>query len=238
MLALLVERAGDVVTKNEILDAVWKDSTVTENAMVRVIANLRSALGDDAKEPRYVETVHTRGYRCHRAGGAPERGAGGVRSGTRGTVPGDAATPPRGRRGDGDSPYVIAVVLAVALVRGRRRADRSGDHASGAANATVPSLAVLPLEDLGPDDQLEFADGMTEAITTQLAKIEALKVITRSAVHAVPRAPAAAAGDRPRARGVHRRGGRGIARRHPRAGHRASRGVREQPGAVGRELRG
>ena len=75
VLALLIERAGEVVTKSEILDAVWKDSTVTENAMVRVIANLRSALGDDAREPRYVETVHTRGYRfiapVERRGAAP-----------------------------------------------------------------------------------------------------------------------------------------------------------------------
>jgi eukaryotic-like serine/threonine-protein kinase len=48
--------------------------------------------------------------------------------------------------------------------------------------AALPSLAVLPFESLGPPEQQHFADGMTEAITTHLAKIEALKVIARSAV--------------------------------------------------------
>lgn len=63
LLELLIERRGEVVTKTEILDEVWKDAAVTENAMVRVVAQLRTALGDDSKHPRYIETVHTRGYR-------------------------------------------------------------------------------------------------------------------------------------------------------------------------------
>ena len=63
VLALLVERAGEVVGKDDILAAVWKDTVVTENAMVRVIAHLRGALGDDARQPLFIETVHTRGYR-------------------------------------------------------------------------------------------------------------------------------------------------------------------------------
>ena len=63
VLVFLIEHRGRLVGKDELLDAVWKDATVTPNAMTRVIAQLRKAIGDDAKEARYIETMPTRGYR-------------------------------------------------------------------------------------------------------------------------------------------------------------------------------
>lgn len=63
VLVFLIEHRGRLVEKRELLDAVWKDAFVTENAMTRVIAQLRRALGDDSKEAKYIETVPTRGYR-------------------------------------------------------------------------------------------------------------------------------------------------------------------------------
>jgi eukaryotic-like serine/threonine-protein kinase len=63
VLRLLLERAPRVVEKTEIFAVVWKDTAVTDNALTRVIAQLRKALEDDAKSPRYIETVATRGYR-------------------------------------------------------------------------------------------------------------------------------------------------------------------------------
>jgi DNA-binding winged helix-turn-helix (wHTH) protein/TolB-like protein/tetratricopeptide (TPR) repeat protein len=63
LLTYLVENSGRLVGKRELLDAVWKDTAVSEGAMTRVIAQLRKALGDAAAEPRYLETVPTRGYR-------------------------------------------------------------------------------------------------------------------------------------------------------------------------------
>jgi DNA-binding winged helix-turn-helix (wHTH) protein/tetratricopeptide (TPR) repeat protein len=62
-LVFLIEHRGRLVEKKELLDAVWKEAFVTENAMTRVIAQLRKALGDDSKEAKYIETVPTRGYR-------------------------------------------------------------------------------------------------------------------------------------------------------------------------------
>ncbi len=59
----LIENRGRLVEKNELLDAVWKDTFVTENALTREIAKLRKALGDDSKTPKYIQTVHTQGYR-------------------------------------------------------------------------------------------------------------------------------------------------------------------------------
>src|SRR5262245_59853427 len=63
LLLFLAAHSGRLVTKAEIQAAVWKDTFVTENALTRLVALLRKALGDDAKEARYIETVPTRGYR-------------------------------------------------------------------------------------------------------------------------------------------------------------------------------
>jgi DNA-binding winged helix-turn-helix (wHTH) protein len=63
LLVFLVENRGRLVEKRELLDTVWKDASVTENVLTHAIAQLRKGLADDAKEPRYIETVHTRGYR-------------------------------------------------------------------------------------------------------------------------------------------------------------------------------
>ncbi len=62
-LVFLLNNSGRLVDKNELLNAVWKDTFVTPNALTRVIASLRRALGDDAKDAKYIETVKTRGYR-------------------------------------------------------------------------------------------------------------------------------------------------------------------------------
>ncbi len=63
VLLFLLENRGRLIEKNELLDAVWRDTFVTENAMTREIAKLRKALGDDSKTPKYIQTVHTHGYR-------------------------------------------------------------------------------------------------------------------------------------------------------------------------------
>ncbi|MGH9385463.1 MAG: winged helix-turn-helix domain-containing protein, partial [Vicinamibacterales bacterium] len=63
VLCVLIEHRDRLVTKDELLDAVWKDTFVTPNVLTRVVAQLRKALGDDAQEARYIETVTKRGYR-------------------------------------------------------------------------------------------------------------------------------------------------------------------------------
>lgn len=63
LLLFLIENRTRLIEKNELLDAIWKDTFVTENALTREIAKLRKALGDDSKTPKYIQTVHTQGYR-------------------------------------------------------------------------------------------------------------------------------------------------------------------------------
>ncbi len=62
LLLFFIENRGRLIEKKELLDAIWKDTAVTENALAREIAKLRRTLGDDPKQSRYIKTVHTRGY--------------------------------------------------------------------------------------------------------------------------------------------------------------------------------
>jgi Tol biopolymer transport system component/DNA-binding winged helix-turn-helix (wHTH) protein len=63
LLLFLIENRARLIEKEEILEGVWNGTHVTENALVREIAKLRKNLGDDPKTPKYIQTVHTRGYR-------------------------------------------------------------------------------------------------------------------------------------------------------------------------------
>jgi DNA-binding winged helix-turn-helix (wHTH) protein len=63
LLIFLVENRGRLLPRQEIIDAVWKEAFVTDHVLNRAMGQLRKGLGDDAKEPRYIETVPTRGYR-------------------------------------------------------------------------------------------------------------------------------------------------------------------------------
>ncbi len=62
VLGLLVERAGQPVTKQELFASVWSNTVVSDDALTTCIQELRKALGDDAKQPRYIETRHRYGY--------------------------------------------------------------------------------------------------------------------------------------------------------------------------------
>jgi len=63
VLMYLIENRERVVSKDELIEKVWSGTAVTDNALTRVIAQLRRELHDDARQPRYLETVPTVGYR-------------------------------------------------------------------------------------------------------------------------------------------------------------------------------
>ena len=63
VLEVLVDRAGQVVARQDLLDGVWKDAFVTDTSLAEAVSFLRQALGDDPQAPRYIQTVHRRGYR-------------------------------------------------------------------------------------------------------------------------------------------------------------------------------
>lgn len=63
LLTYLATHRGDVVSKDQLLDGVWGPDSVSESALTRTVTELRQALGDDADEPRLLETIPKRGYR-------------------------------------------------------------------------------------------------------------------------------------------------------------------------------
>src|SRR5579863_3494956 len=63
VLLILLRNPQKLIAKEELLNAVWGDAAVTENSLARSIALLRRLLGDDTRNPRYIETVATVGYR-------------------------------------------------------------------------------------------------------------------------------------------------------------------------------
>src|SRR4051812_32915177 len=63
VLKFLVERSGQLVTKRQVLDAVWPETFVGDAVLKDVVRQLREALNDCSKNPRYIETAHRRGYR-------------------------------------------------------------------------------------------------------------------------------------------------------------------------------
>jgi DNA-binding winged helix-turn-helix (wHTH) protein len=79
VLCALARAPRTLVTKNALLDAVWGHRFVTESVLKSAISEVRSALGDDPKQPRYIETVSRRGYRfIAAAAGAPAQSAAAV----------------------------------------------------------------------------------------------------------------------------------------------------------------
>ena len=155
--------------------------------MNAAINRLREALGDSAENPRFVETVPRRGYRfiaLVESQASATSGSNVNPAGTSSSTTAPAATQvvPRayGRRGNIlAAALVVAIALLVGLSSSRVRERLFGRPSS----PRIQSLAVLPLVNLSGNPDLDyFADGMTEALTTDLGKISALRVISRTSV--------------------------------------------------------
>ncbi len=169
VLELLIRRPGQVVSREEIRDQLWKPGTHVEfevglNTAVRKV---REALDDSAEHPQFIETIPRRGYRFI-AAVQPVVSA-----------PADAtiALPTsRARKMVLAGGLILAAVLAAMAVSHRR----SPLH-FGTAAEEIRSLAVLPFENLTGDAAQEYlASGITEALTTHLAQVEPLNVISRT----------------------------------------------------------
>ena len=189
VLETLLRRAGDVVTREELRTQIWKADTFVDfdHSLHNAIARLREVLGDSAENPRYIETLPRRGYRFLVPVESQDRTQSESKSIAAGTsVMGQV--PPAAdieRRGYGRRAKVLAgaLVLAAALI-GALGLSRVRERLLGQPHShRIDSLAVLPLADLsGNPDQDFFADGMTEALITDLGKVSALRVISRTSV--------------------------------------------------------
>ena len=178
VLAALLKRPGDLVTREELRAEIWTADTFVDfdHSLHNAIARLREVLGDSAETPRYIETLPRRGYRFIASVEevqAPRIG------GENGNKTGDAVVvAPRPKRGG-------ALILTLISCGAIGLAGWAAWQHSYAKSIVVPirSIAVLPMQNLSADAAQEyFADGMTDQLITELAKIGALRVTSRTSV--------------------------------------------------------
>ncbi len=181
VLTYLAGRPGEVVPRSEIEDAVWQDRIVGYDALTSIIFKLRKALGDDPKEPRIIETLSKRGYRLLTAPqpaleAAPEAAGGATGEGTGGAEV-DAAT--SGQTG-GRLRLAAAALVAVLAAGLFWISSRDDQPEAPGPLATRSAVVVLPFQPLGALDGREhLADGLTDDLTTALAKTPDLLVVAR-----------------------------------------------------------
>jgi len=181
VLELLLERAGEVVTRDEFRARVWASNVYIDfdHGLNNAIARLREVLGDTSDNPRFIETMHRIGYRFVHPVERIETPV--VPVATDGDQPAAPApvVAPRSRspRNVTISVLLLAMVVAGAIVA----IDRANDD-SGAAAAPIRSVAVMPFRNLSGDGSQDyFAAGMTEALITRLAQNPSLRVVSRRA---------------------------------------------------------
>ena len=169
VLVCLAGHAGELVTRQQLLETVWNAGTGSDEQLTRAIGELRRAFGDSPGDASYIETVPKRGYRLiaevRREPGRTDAAA----------VPGRAARVP-GRRLVTTAATVL--VLALAYIAFNRI---ENDAIPDASVASGKSIAVLPFVNLSDDPGNEFfSDGLSEEILNLLARVPGLKVIGRT----------------------------------------------------------
>jgi TolB-like protein/DNA-binding winged helix-turn-helix (wHTH) protein len=165
LLLYLLRNRDRVIPKEELLDRVWPEAVVSEDALFSALREIRHALGESGSKEHTLETLRGRGYRLIvpvEERPAVARPARAVLT-WRNTILGGVA--------------IIALagvgVAAWLLVGGE----------TSPSPETIRSIAVLPLENLSGDPEQEyFADGMTEAVISEFARLSALNVISRTSV--------------------------------------------------------
>jgi Tol biopolymer transport system component/DNA-binding winged helix-turn-helix (wHTH) protein len=144
VLRFLLEHRERLVTKDELLDAVWHDTFVTPNVLTRIVAQLRKALGDDAQEARYIETVPKRGYRFIvpvTVAGPPVAAAIAAPAPVLTDTP---VTAPRPRRGGAIAAMIVAAVIAGFGLWSRPGGpDEAGPAGSSDSLVTVPRRVTI-----------------------------------------------------------------------------------------------
>lgn len=168
LLVVLMARPQILVTKEELFNQVWKGLHVSDAVLTTAMKELRQALGDDARRPRFIETAHGRGYRFLMPVERVEQ--------VRDTPEVSTQTP---RLAPGRRRLILtSLLLLVLIVAGWVVLDPP--RLLAVAGPHPKSIVILPFEDLSPDgDQQWFADGLGEEVQARLARTPDLRLVSR-----------------------------------------------------------
>lgn len=189
LLALLAQRPGQVVDREEIRQKLWAGDMFVEfdDSVNHAIRKVREALGDSASNPRFVETLPRQGYRfIAPVQIVPDQND--VPTAPSVTVSEPAFTAPEASAADASQGFLrllgkrsgVLSLLGVVVLVGLIAFFLNWPYPR---EPQIKSLAVLPLENLTGDPTQEyFSDGVTEAIITDLGQIKGIRVISRTSV--------------------------------------------------------
>jgi TolB-like protein/DNA-binding winged helix-turn-helix (wHTH) protein/Tfp pilus assembly protein PilF len=190
ILQVLLERPGDVVTREELRQRLWAADTFVDfdHGLYNAIKRLREALGDVAETPRFIETVPKRGYRFIAPVISNGHLAGQEQVGVAGISEMPSSHTPSQTRPRRKALFVLVAAGSLGLVFTLFVGLNLGGagslvRAAWAKPPQIHSIAVLPLKNLSDDPAQEyFSYGMTEELITDLAQVSGLKVISHTSV--------------------------------------------------------
>ena len=188
VLTLLLEHAGDIVTREELRQRLWPADTFVDfdTGLNSAVKKLRDVLADSADQPRYIETIPRRGYRfvaplvdpspATVPSSEPETHEFASSQPASSVVPAAESFSLTRLRLLFAAAVLLLLFVAVFLVY-------RNTGAGGARRPVIKSLAVLPLKNLSGDASQEYlADGMTEALIGRLSEIHNIRVVSRTSV--------------------------------------------------------
>ncbi len=187
VLWFLVERPGQLITRQQLQEKLWPGHSAEEvdDSLNSTVKKLREALSDDAGKPLYIETIPRRGYRfiapiqmevSEKQGAVEEPSWLTAETAVQAiAVLNEPLGWRRYRKPGTIGLLTLIVIIGLSVTAFLKRAG---------ADAQVHSIAVLPFENLSGDSgQDYFAEGLTDALTTNLAQIGSVKVISRSSAN-------------------------------------------------------
>jgi TolB-like protein/DNA-binding winged helix-turn-helix (wHTH) protein len=186
LLLCLAEHAGEVVSIDELLNRAWSGVVVSQDSVYQAVASLRRVLGDDPKQPAYIETVPRLGYRMVAEvspwtdQSTPRNGSSGGFSGEHVAASVDDVTSPHSHsrfRAVWIAGAALCVIVGVAAFLFAGKILDSHAAEGDVSPQSLKSVAVLPFQDLTDEmTQEPFADGMTVELIDKLSKISGLRV--------------------------------------------------------------
>ena len=184
LLLFLALRAGEVVSRDQLLTALWPGVVVGDNALTQAVIKLRKALGDTAREPSYIEAIPKRGYRLIAAVERLDRPVQ-PKAPVQAPDPGATRLPLLLRRQVvAGALAALAVAATVWLVHRPSDDEGSADLArplSSALAAKLPTVVVQPFEAIGEDSEKLIARGLTADLINDLSKVSGLWVVSGGA---------------------------------------------------------